>query len=611
MNLSRLKYVWLILPFLAIGCEDDDVNADRMALSHKTYGFPVNGGEFTMMVSSTVPYSVTSEGGWLVMTGEADNRYSYKADENTSYDMRTALILVKAGNKSSADTVHVYQVGKEGLFLDEAERSKSIGLEGGEIEVNVNFTNAAFRIKPEVEWITAVTTKATGLEQGTITLRVEANPDYSERSGKVVIASKDGLFTDTVTITQSQKLGVLLDKKSFSVVSEGEILTVGYRQNVGRATAIIADEYKSWVTVVPEARSLTRDTLYLEIAENEVPQERVAIIPIVFDQYTDTLTITQGAAVPKIEENADGSFTVYSTCPLETFKEALNNAAEGAVFILKEDCVFDLGTKFSVTKGITIKGESADKRAIFKYTNGELKVTEDCGDIIFENLEIYATNGYVLDMPGASTANITALLFKNCYVKNAKSALFRTKATVGGIGMLELNGSIFENIGDASNDQGFISVAADCKGYVMNFNLVNSTFIGCSNLRPKDFIGITKNMASPFTLTVKNNTFYNCANSKSLIVLKKENAAFATIEVSENIIVCGTGNVKGINLNGGTAVELTISKNCVPVDNTLSNFDDGELITLDPQFRDVVNGDFSVMNETVKAAGLGDPRWLK
>lgn len=33
--------------------------------------------------------------------------------------------------------------------------------------------------------------------------------------------------------------------------------------------------------------------------------------------------------------------------------------------------------------------------------------------------------------------------------------------------------------------------------------------------------------------------------------------------------------------------------------------------TLDPQYLDVVNNNFTVGNATIKAAGLGDPRWLK
>lgn len=592
MNLSRLKYVWLILPFLAMGCEDDDVNADRMALSHKTYGFPVNGGEFTMVVSSTVPYSVTSEGGWLVMTGEADNRYSYKADENTSYDIRTAWILVKAGNKPVADTVHVYQVGKEGLFLDEAERSKSIGLEGGEIEVNVNFTNAAFRIKPEVEWITAVTTKATGLEQGTITLRVEANPDYSERSGKVVIASKDGLFTDTVTITQSQKLGVLLDKKSFSVVSEGEILTVGYRQNVGKATFVIPSEYQGWISEVPGTKGLSRDTLYLKIEANEVQDERIALIPIKLEQYTDTLMVTQKGAL--IAKNPDGTYTVFEGA---LFEDVLAKAKEGDTFKFMSGTYGKAGTDYKLPCGIIFEAVENQTPVLTAKQFSFGGLSANVGTIKFKGMQINCA-AYIFDHN--VDYDIENIILEDCDFVNctAIASVLRIRKQTSGVKNIIVDNCTF----DAFNNVKQHVISGD-NGFPVNVTITNSTF---AQIKAGNVINYGKQPADGVSVIIRNNTFAALNASGKYVLRPEKDFTNAVVEIENNIFM--VVDYKGItNKVQGT---VRVKNNCVPVAfaGDWSAIDD---ITDDPQFKDAANNDFTIQNDVVKTAGVGDPRWLK
>ena len=73
---------------------------------------------------------------------------------------------------------------------------------------------------------------------------------------------------------------------------------------------------------------------------------------------------------------------------------------------------------------------------------------------------------------------------------------------------------------------------------------------------------------------------------------------------------------RGFSDSGNTAVptfnnnNYFNTKNLVSNDGGSSKFFDEKGTTLDPGYKDAANGDFTVTDATVKAAGAGDGRWL-
>ena len=91
---------------------------------------------------------------------------------------------------------------------------------GGEIEVKVE-ANVSFDVKPSVDWIHYVETKA--LSSSTVRLTVDENETYSAREGKIEIAQQNGSIKHSITVKQAGRIAVTsieLDKASLSLKPE-------------------------------------------------------------------------------------------------------------------------------------------------------------------------------------------------------------------------------------------------------------------------------------------------------------------------------------------------------------------------------------------------------
>lgn len=154
-------------------------------------------------VQSNIQYTVSISDSWIKQTGTkglTTNKLTFSVDENTTYEARSATITIKPQNATVQEQViSVKQAQKDALTVEKTNFDMPYG--GGEIEVKVE-ANVSFDVKPSVDWIHYVETKA--LNSSSIVLRIDENKTFSAREGKIEIAQKSGSLSILVTVKQNE-----------------------------------------------------------------------------------------------------------------------------------------------------------------------------------------------------------------------------------------------------------------------------------------------------------------------------------------------------------------------------------------------------------------------
>ena len=178
-------------------------------------------------VKSNVQYSVSVSDNWIKQTGTkalTTNKLTFSVEENETFDARSATITIKPQNATVQEQViSVKQAQKDALIVKDTSFDMPYG--GGEIEVKVE-ANVSFDVKPSVDWIHYVETKA--LSGSTVRLKVDENPTYSAREGKIEIKQKNGTLSHTLAVKQAGRIAVTsieLNKTSLTL-KEGESETL-------------------------------------------------------------------------------------------------------------------------------------------------------------------------------------------------------------------------------------------------------------------------------------------------------------------------------------------------------------------------------------------------
>ena len=261
---------------------------------------------FEIEVQKNVPYTVSVDDAckeWLQYTGTkglTSEKATFSVAANESYDNREGKITFKQTDGSLTATVVVKQKQTDGLFVTTPEYNLSD--EGHTLSVEV-MANVSFDVTPEADWIHYVETKA--LKSSTITLTVDANDTYDDRTGTVQVKQKNGSLAGTITIAQKQKDYLAVTPKSFDVTCEAQTIALEVQDNVSYSV-VIPDEAKGWITLLTDAetKAVTTDDVVFAIAENASYDNREASITIkqvdgplaetviVHQRQTDALFIT-------------------------------------------------------------------------------------------------------------------------------------------------------------------------------------------------------------------------------------------------------------------------------------------------------------------------------
>lgn len=153
------------------------------------------------------------------------------------------------------------------------------------------------------EWCKVSNSSGSSMSQCYVTINVEQNEDYEERSVSVTITT--GTYRRVLQVFQKQKDAILLSQQKFEVSPEGEVITIAAQTNV-ECQLNIPSEF-SWIREVespnPESRSLESKTYYLKIEPSEESVKRNAYVTLESNPIVERIDIYQSGSEIMILSN--------------------------------------------------------------------------------------------------------------------------------------------------------------------------------------------------------------------------------------------------------------------------------------------------------------------
>ncbi|WP_343588518.1 DUF5123 domain-containing protein [Flavobacterium sp.] len=292
----------------------------------------------------------------------------------------------------------------------------------------------------------------------------------------------------------------------------------------------------------------------------------------------------------------------------------INEAASGSILVLMPGDYTVFTGEVVLNKSITLRGlRSYDKPKLHvKFTLNAGTSNLSLIDLDLEGTAVGDSN--FITLSGASTS-YGDILISGCNVHDYLRALVYGNAAAAKLNSFTVDNSIVKNV-NTNAQADFIDFR---NTYVANVVVKNSTFDTCSVGR--DFVradavapangfsgtGLTTNVL------IESCTLYKVSNTsapKRLLYLRFASNA-STVK---NTLITSTS---AIYTNQPATTMPTFNKNYYNdavsfVDGTIvNNKIDASATSVNPQFVDPANGDFTVKNQTIIDNNIGDPRWLK
>ena len=311
--MRTMKSIWCLttimmvaaMNLLTVSCSKDEVipeikiPAGSEDFFTKSMDFDSPSGEKKLTFTSNVAWTVSVSGStWLSVTptsGEAGtNTLTVKADENTTYDDRNAVITLTAGDSIRRVFVNQKQLDALTLTSDRFE----VPVEGGEVKIEVK-SNINFEAVIPTEYQSWIHKPATtrGLTTSTLVYKIDKSEEYDKREGKIII--KGNGKEETVSIYQTGEGILTLTQNEFNINSTEQEIDIEISSNFDY-TVDMPDVY--WISeITAQTRGISTHTLRLAISENQDYDGRSAKIKI-YDKNSDlseevTINQAEGGAI--------------------------------------------------------------------------------------------------------------------------------------------------------------------------------------------------------------------------------------------------------------------------------------------------------------------------
>ena len=298
---------------------------DAIVITKDYYTFESVGGQLQLEVGHNIDFNVSIDVDWI--TESASRAYTastlvFNVAENSTYDSRSGTIRFTSKDGSIKQTVTVYQAFKDALIVSDkniAVDSRS-GTLSFDIQTNVEFTVSA----PNVDWLRSISSR--GLTEHTLHYEYDANTTYESRTAQIVVTDTKNNYSETITITQSQKDVIVIGKETYTVASEGGQLQLEIGHNIDFKVLIDVD----WITQ-SSSRAYTTSTVVFNVAENPTYDNRSGVIQfssqdgsikqtVIVNQICKEalivskkeMTVGAGSGVVSFDVQANVEFTVSS-----------------------------------------------------------------------------------------------------------------------------------------------------------------------------------------------------------------------------------------------------------------------------------------------------------
>lgn len=253
-----------------------------LILSPTTFTLTNAAQDIEIEVQKNVPYSINIDeaaAGWIKAGGTkalTTDKVTFHISENKEYDDREGKITFKQTDGPLSETVTIKQSQLNGLFITTSTYDLSNEAHTLSVEVKAN---VEFEVTSQADWIKFVETK--GLVATNVTLSIEANESYDNRTGTVLVKQTNGDLSGTITINQKQTDGLFVTPTSAEVSNQANTVTLEIKDNVNY-NVVIPDDAKSWISVQSntQTKALTDDQVVLAIAANTTYDDRETSVTI-------------------------------------------------------------------------------------------------------------------------------------------------------------------------------------------------------------------------------------------------------------------------------------------------------------------------------------------
>ena len=260
---------------------------------------------------------------------------------------------------------------------------------------------------------------------------------------------------------------------------------------------------------------------------------------------------------------------------------------------------FDGGT-YTITNDLQLSA-AGDATIIGAFSLGA-----GAGEVVLEGLVINGNGSNTSLFSPEDGSAVQSITVRNCDITGYTRSLVNGEASYGDI---EFSGNLIHGFG--ADGGGGIDIRG---GSISNLRFINNTLY--DGIR--DMFRLDEPVTGLNSVTISNNTFSNITGGNSNGFARIRTSAAAGITIANNIFL----NMKSSNYS--FVHNNTVSANTVNVEGNFfydchedwfSQMDEatatngGAVLTADP-VADAANGDFTVTDATVKAAGAGDGRWL-
>lgn len=241
---------------------------DALTLTADRFEVPAKGDKITIEVKANIAYEMVIPDeykSWIhasaaATRGLTTTTNTFTIDPSEEYDKREGKIIVKANGKE--ETVTVYQAGSGILTLTQNEFNINSSAQELTIEISSNFDYTVDL--PSVDWIKEITSQTRGLSSHTLRLAIAENTNYDGRSAKIKFYDKNSDVSEEVTINQSQKNALLIEKKAYEFTEKGGTLSIDINSNIAYSVSIDCD----WITDnQATTRGLEKTTRKFTVAE--------------------------------------------------------------------------------------------------------------------------------------------------------------------------------------------------------------------------------------------------------------------------------------------------------------------------------------------------------
>ena len=260
-----------------------------LQLNKNDLSFIAEKGNDTFTITSNTSWSITSDQAWCIVStssGSDNATVTVNVTENTSTDLRSATITVKAGDLSKtiavtqAGTNPTLQLNKTSLTFESASGSNTFTIT----------SNTAWTVTSNQTWCTVSPSSGSG--DGKVMIIVSENTSTDSRSATITV--KAGDLSQTIAISQAGAMATLWLNKtnmSFNSSNGSDYFTITSN------TSWSVTSNQTWCRVSSSSGS-DNGTITVNVTENTSTSSRSATITVKAGGLSQTLSVIQAGATP-------------------------------------------------------------------------------------------------------------------------------------------------------------------------------------------------------------------------------------------------------------------------------------------------------------------------